>query len=73
MYFESQRIFLTSGFGAMGYGIPAAIGACFANKSKQIYAIDGEGGLQLNIQELATVRAHHLPIYLFVINNGGYC
>ena len=41
----------TSGLGAMGYGLPAAIGACLANKSQPMFALDGEGGLQLNIQE----------------------
>ena len=70
---KGQRIFLTSGFGAMGYGLPAAIGASFANGRKPMFAVDGEGGLQLNLQELATIRAYQLPICLFVINNGGYC
>ena len=53
----------------MGYGLPAAIGACLANKSQPMFALDGEGGLQLNIQEFATIIAQNLPIILFVINN----
>ena len=57
----------------MGYGLPAAIGACLANKSQPMFALDGEGGLQLNIQEFATIIAQNLPIILVVINNGGYC
>lgn len=67
-----QRIFLTSGLGAMGYGVPAAIGACFANDCKPMVAVESDGSLQLNIQELATLRGFNLPICLVVMNNGGY-
>ena len=67
-----QRVFLTSGLGAMGYGLPSAIGACFANDRKPMIAIESDGSLQLNIQELATVNAFNLPILLVVMNNDGY-
>jgi len=67
-----QRVFLTSGLGSMGYGLPAAIGACFANGSKPMVAVESDGSLQLNIQELATLAAFNLPICLIVMNNGGY-
>lgn len=67
-----QRVFLTSGLGAMGYGLPAAIGACFANGRKPMVAVESDGSLQLNIQEFATMRAFDLPICLVVLNNGGY-
>jgi acetolactate synthase I/II/III large subunit len=67
-----QRVFLTSGLGAMGYGLPSAIGACFANNKKPMVAIESDGSLQLNIQELATVRAFNLPIVLVIMNNDGY-
>jgi acetolactate synthase-1/2/3 large subunit len=67
-----QRVFLTSGLGAMGYGLPAAIGACFANGRKPMVAVESDGSLQLNIQELATMRAFDLPICLIVMNNDGY-
>jgi acetolactate synthase I/II/III large subunit len=67
-----QRVFLTSGLGAMGYGLPSAIGACFANSNKPMVAIESDGSLQLNIQELATVKAFNLPILLVVMNNDGY-
>jgi acetolactate synthase-1/2/3 large subunit len=67
-----QRVFLTSGLGAMGYGLPAAIGACFANGRKPMVAVESDGSLQLNIQEFATMRAFDLPICLVVMNNGGY-
>jgi len=69
---EGQRIFLTCGLGSMGYGLPAAIGACFANDKQPMYAIESDGSLQLNIQELATLHAFELPIKLVVMNNGGY-
>jgi len=69
---EGQRIFLTSGLGSMGYGLPAAIGACFANGKQPMYAIESDGSLQLNIQELATLHSFNLPIKLVVMNNGGY-
>jgi acetolactate synthase-1/2/3 large subunit len=67
-----QRVFLTSGLGAMGYGLPAAIGACFANGRKPMVAVESDGSLQLNLQEFATMRAFDLPICLVVMNNGGY-
>lgn len=69
---EGQRVFLTSGLGSMGYGLPAAIGACFADGGQPMVAIESDGSLQLNIQELATLRAANLPICLIVMNNQGY-
>lgn len=67
-----QRVFLTSGLGSMGYGLPAAIGACLANGSRPMVAIESDGSLQLNLQELATLRALNLPICLIILNNAGY-
>ncbi len=67
-----QRVFLTSGLGSMGYGLPAAIGACLANDSKPMVAVESDGSLQLNLQELATLVAQKLPITLIIMNNGGY-
>lgn len=67
-----QRVFLTSGLGAMGYGLPAAIGACLANGSRPMVAVESDGSLQLNLQEFATLVALNLPISLVVMNNGGY-
>lgn len=69
---EGQRVFLTSGLGAMGYGLPAAIGACMAAGKTRMVAIESDGSLQLNIQELATLRGLDLPIVLFIMNNQGY-
>ena len=56
----------------MGYGLPAAIGAAFANPERQIRLICGDGGLQLNIQEWATVAHHNLPITTYLFNNRGH-
>ena len=69
---EGQKLFTNSGFPAMGWGLPASIGACVANQNKRTICISGDGGLQLNIQELATIMHNKLPIKLFVLNNGGY-
>lgn len=56
----------------MGYALPAAIGAHFAS-GKRITCITGDGGLQMNVQELATVATHQLPITIWVYNNAGHC
>ena len=56
----------------MGWGLPAAIGAFYATKRKRIICLAGEGGFQMNIQELATVMHNKLPIKIFIYNNGGY-
>lgn len=68
---ESNRQFLTSGgLGTMGYGFPAAIGAKIGNPDRPVIAISGDGGMQMNIQELATAVALELPLILIVLNNG---
>ena len=67
-----QRVITNCGFAPMGWGLPAAVGACFARGEQRTICISGEGGLMLNIQELATVMHHRLPIKLFILNNGGY-
>lgn len=67
-----QRVFLTSGLGAMGYGLPAAIGACLGNGGKAMVAVESDGSLMLNLQELATLKGLNLPMRLFVMNNRGY-
>ena len=67
-----QRLFLTSGLGAMGYGLPSAIGACLGHGSAPMVAVESDGSLQLNVQELATLATLALPICLFIMNNGGY-
>lgn len=67
-----QRMFLTSGLGAMGYGLSAAIGACVGSQCKKTYCVESDGSLMMNIQELATLKAQNLPITIIIMNNGGY-
>jgi acetolactate synthase-1/2/3 large subunit len=69
---KGQRIFWNSGTASMGYALPAAIGACFANDKKEVICIDGDGSFMMNLQELQTIKHHNLPIKIFVLNNGGY-
>ncbi len=69
---RGQRHIVNSGCAAMGYGLPAAIGACFAVGRKRVICLEGDGSIQLNIQELETVHYHHLPLKIFVFSNGGY-
>ena len=69
---KGQRVFHTAGLGAMGYGIPASIGVCLGSGSKKTICVDGDGGFQLNIQELATLAYLKLPVKLFILNNCGY-
>jgi acetolactate synthase-1/2/3 large subunit len=69
---ETPRTWLTSGgLGAMGYGLPAAIGAQFAAPGKRVIHIAGDGGFKMTGAELHTVAAHHLPIISVVVDNGG--
>jgi acetolactate synthase-1/2/3 large subunit len=67
-----QRIFHTTALGAMGFGLPAAIGASVAGQGRRVVCVDGDGGFQFNIQELETVARLQLPIKFFILNNGGY-
>jgi acetolactate synthase-1/2/3 large subunit len=67
---QKNQLFLTSGgMGAMGYALPAAIGACFSFQQKQVVAIIGDGCMQINLQELQTIVRNKLPIKIIVINN----
>lgn len=68
---EGQRFLTTGGISTMGYW-PAAIGACVANKRARTIVVTGDGCLQMNIQEFATIKQNNLPIKVFIINNGGY-
>ena len=69
---ENQRMFHDFNNTAMGYALPASIGACFALNRKAIICVTGDGSLQMNIQELATVMRHRLLIKIFLMNNHGY-
>lgn len=66
---DKQRFLSSGGMGAMGYSLPAAIGACFALDKKPIVCISGDGGFQINIQELQTVKRNELPIKIVILNN----
>ena len=68
---RGQRLITNCGLAPMGWGLPASVGAAFATGGRVI-CITGEGGLMFNIQELATIAHHKLPIKIFVLNNGGY-
>jgi acetolactate synthase-1/2/3 large subunit len=67
-----QRLISNSGSASMGYDLPAAVGAAVARNGGRVICVAGDGSLQLNIQELQTIKHHQLPVKLFVLNNGGY-
>ena len=69
---EGQRVFLTSGLGAMGYGLPAMIGAYMASDRRPFVGIESDGSLMMNLQEMQTIASHKIPLRLFVFNNNGY-
>ena len=69
---QGQRIFHNRGTGSMGLALPQAIGACFASGLKDTIVVEGDGSLQLNVQELQTIVTHNLPIKIFVLNNDGF-
>jgi acetolactate synthase-1/2/3 large subunit len=69
---KGQRVFSAFGNSPMGYAFPAALGAAIAEKNKRVICIDGDGSIQINIQELQTMVANKLPVKLFIINNSGY-
>lgn len=69
---QGQRLFLTSGLGSMGYGLPAAMGACIAAGRQPTVCVESDGSLMLNLQELATLKQQNLPLTLVIMNNNGY-
>ncbi len=64
-----QRFLTSGGMGAMGFALPAAIGACLASGERPVVVIAGDGGFQINIQELQTIRRNRLPVKIMVLNN----
>lgn len=66
----NKKLLTSGGLGTMGYGLPAAIGAKLGNMDKDVIAISGDGGFQMNIQEMATAVTLELPITICVLNNG---
>jgi acetolactate synthase-1/2/3 large subunit len=66
---EGQRALISGGMGAMGFALPAAVGACLASGGKESVVVAGDGGFQINIQELQTIVHHGLPVKMVVMNN----
>jgi acetolactate synthase-1/2/3 large subunit len=69
---KDQRFIISGALGAMGYALPAAIGACFAEPEKNVICLTGDGSMQLNVQELQTISNYQLNCKIIVINNKGY-
>lgn len=69
---KGQRFLSNSAVASMGYDLPAAIGASVAEWGEDIILVTGDGSIQMNLQELQTIIHHHMPIKIFLINNGGY-
>ncbi|MBW7887376.1 MAG: biosynthetic-type acetolactate synthase large subunit [Bacteroidetes bacterium] len=69
--YQQPRTHLTSGgLGTMGFSLPASIGAALARNDMPIISVSGDGGIQMNIQELATIVQNNIPIKIIIINNG---
>lgn len=69
---KGSRFLINSGVASMGYGLPAAIGACRAIGDRETICLEGDGSIMMNLQELQTIRTNELPIKIFLINNQGY-
>ena len=69
---KGQKYFLTSGLGAMGYGLPSSIGIAAENKDQTVILIESDGSLAMNVQEMQTVVNNALPIGVVLMNNDGY-
>ena len=69
---ENQKFITNHGLGPMGFELPSSIGACLANNRKRTICVTGDGGFQLNIQELETLHRLNLPLKIFIMNNNGY-
>ena len=67
-----QRVISAFNHSPMGYSLPASMGAALAAPGRQTICITGDGGLQINIQELATIQRHQIDVKIFVMNNHGH-
>ena len=67
-----QKLFSAFGNSPMGYSLPASIGACIARNKSRVICVDGDGSIQINLQELHTIDKLKLPIKIFILNNNGY-
>ncbi len=69
---KGSRFFNNNAVASMGYGLPAAVGACVANDYKTTICLEGDGSIMMNLQELQTIYTNKLPVKIFLINNEGY-
>jgi len=67
-----QRAFTNFNWGAMGWDLPLAIGACLGSGGRRTVCVAGDGTVQMNLQELMTIRHYNLPVKTFIFNNGGH-
>ncbi len=69
---RGQKTISSMGMGSMGFALPSAVGAYYANGKNRVIVIEGDGSFQLNIQELETIVSNHIEAKIFVFNNAGY-
>lgn len=67
-----QRLFTNVGCASMGYGLPAAIGACIGTNTSPVICVEGDGSIMMNLQELQTLVGYNLPVKILLVNNDGY-
>lgn len=67
---QSHSHLSSGGLGSMGYGVPAAMGAAFGNPEREVWSISGDGGFMMNVQELATLAEHQLPVHMVIMEDG---
>ena len=65
----NKKLLNCGGYGSMGFSLPAAIGASYADRNALIVSVNGDGGIQMNIQELQTIKRDNLPINIMILNN----
>lgn len=68
-YNKKRSIVTSGGLGTMGFGIPAAVGACFGAPGRMVCMFSGDGGFQMSIQELGTIMEHRIPVKMIMMNN----
>ncbi|MFA6541544.1 MAG: biosynthetic-type acetolactate synthase large subunit [Bacteroidota bacterium] len=69
-YMHPRTHITSGGLGTMGFCLPASMGAAFGRKDLPVISISGDGGIQMNIQELATIRENNVPVKIIILNNG---
>jgi acetolactate synthase I/II/III large subunit len=69
-FLEPRTLLSSGGLGTMGFGLPAAMGAAMAMPGKPVFDIAGDGSIQMNIQELATISLNRIPVKIVILNNG---